>query len=453
MSLLNVIIPLVAIVSLNVYCSATDVDVTTMSPNIIQVARALDDIGLITGGRNASALAEFRKRMYDIPILRYSDHHAKTLFIKQIPIDKESEEFAPNLEEGVMEEETRIGRILLRPRPMFRGHSSIIFYIRGRPDLLIKYQVSCKNYEIHPSLREAWYMSKANERGLAPPILAVSPPALLCATKSGKCDFTMSQAYFDKCLASGGAVRYTIMGHVNGQTLFGLRSNPGYAVGGALQLYTATTIGEGLIRTLWGLHSELKIVHGDIHQGNVMLYEDPERGTVKYLTLLDFGRAFHQSHYISQYPIRPFGEWRSHMNTQWQIEGYAWAARDDLYKAIQVVAQIMNPYPYYEMELEYESRGSRRLKEWKETANWFVTDIFDPVDLLGDTISERNKSLIRISFERILNMVRSMPINGPLPYAELVKELQLCTELSQPRSGLSNSTTTTTTTISPPSLV
>ena len=396
--------------------------------------------------RNEQDMMNFKNRMEDIVSrLDKRDSFEILRMRRQIRSDRENAEFVPNLNEGVMVEHTVMGEITLQSDPMYRGTFSTIFKIIGHPEFLIKYKVQCGDYhEIHPSLREAWYMTEANTRGIAPAIRAVSPPQLICANQTGKCNFAMSTDNFENCVARDGVVRYTIMQNLGGNTFGALRSWGAVSNDGAIRFQVASQLGVSLIQALHILHNDLNIVHGDINEGSVMLYPTHEKRNLNRVALINFGRAFRLHRHLPEVPITRPGYWRSYMNTKWQIAGYAWAARDDLYKAVHTIAQCMNPPAYQILETEIEKKGYEKLLEWKDTSNWFVTDIYDPVAALNTTtVSATNQMLIRRSLDRIMHLVKSMPINGPLPYDGIQREFVLCSELSKPQR---NSTPTTVTT-------
>jgi len=314
---------------------------------------------------------------------------------------------------------------------VYKGHQSVVFGVAERPDLLIKYEVQCTDFdiEVHPILRDGWYMKEASEGGLAPKVLFISPPSFLCEEKKGKCEyFRMSRASFSRCKTDNGIVRYLIMKRVDGITLEALRTYPRYGRrNGAMHLYNAAQLTRELVRYLQVLHKEMKIVHGDIHTSNVMFAQSPSSTR---LYLVDFGRAFRLRTDLPEIPKVQRMEWNQIMNTQWQIDGYEWAARDDLNKAIQLFAHLMNSREYHTLERQIEQQGIPAIRVWKERSDWFITDDYDPVEALGASVSLSAKKEIKQAFRRILRTVRNLPINGPLPYASIIEDLTICCYLS-----------------------
>ncbi len=181
------------------------------------------------------------------------------------------------------------------------------------------------------------------------------------------------------------------------------------------------------MRYLQVLHEDMKIVHGDIHTSNVMIVKSSS--SIR-LYLVDFGRAFRLRTDLSEISKVQRCEWNQIMNTQWQIDGYEWAARDDLNKAIQLFAHLMNPREYHFLERQIERQGIPAIRIWKERVDWFVTDHYDPVEALGASVSASAKEEIKQAFRRIFRTVRNLPINGPLPYASIIEDRTICCDSS-----------------------
>ena len=410
---------------------------TTMSPNEISVDRSLASSSLL----NESSPVTERTPPFLGTGTRISPLgvYERSKLVGQLEADRANRRFTPNLRTNHMSEETIIGKIEIG-RQMYSGHAASIFYIPSRPDLLIKYQVQCADIgtELHPSLREAWFMNDANRSNLAPAIISVSPPTHVCLEQEGKCMFSMPRAKFAECVENGGIVRYTIMNNLSGCSIREYRDIHA-ARNGAMKFRHAVGIGAAIVEALQRLHLRAHVVHGDIHAGNIMLY-DKGGGEDMFLALVDFGMASAYSRLLPEHPIRRLGGWRSAMNTHWQIEGYAWAARDDLFKTIHLVAHLMNPHRYHEIELRMQLDSFGELVGFKRRGNLFQLDSFDPVEAIGDSVFAENKSRIRESLDEILRLVRNVAINDPLPYAEVIHLFKLCIDLARGRSSMTTGT-------------
>jgi len=374
------------------------------------------------------------------------DMDASIKLRSQVLFDELYRTYHPEMEKDdhytTLTQSTPFGNLTLATA-VYKGYSSVVFGVKGHPLLIIKYEVQCADFEfeLHPILRDGWYMQEASEAGIAPKALFVSPPSFLCEGKVGKCKFfRMSRERLNRCKMENGIVRYVIMERVNGKTLEELRTSSYGNSNGAMSLHNAAQITKKLVQILRVLHEDKKVVHGDIHTSNVMFVEDwPPR-----LLLVDFGRAFRLRTNLSESPGLERHQWNQIMNTQWQIDGYEWAARDDLNKAIQLFAHLMNPREYHTLESKLEARGVPTMRVWKESADWFVTIFHDPVEVLVD-VSASSKFEIKRVLRRILETVRNLRINGPLPYYSLIKDLGMIADLSISKTDTAQTNATTAT--------
>ena len=355
------------------------------------------------------------------------DEFDRAKLSSQLTADRENIQYTPNLEKGNVFEETLIGRILLG-RHMFSGDTTSIFHIRMRPDLFIKYQVQCSNNDtqVHPALREAWYMSEASRFGLSPAIISVSPPAAVCEEQEGKCMFKMTRSDFASC--EGGIVRYTIMKKISGYSVWEYRRMHALS-NGAMSLTSAVTLGAAIVRALERLHLQAGVVHGDINAHNILLQENGENGN-QSISFVDFKMASKYSRSLPDQPVLRRGTWKSAVNSPWQIEGYAGAARDDLYRTIHLVANLINTRRYHEIEQMLQRKNLEELLAWKQQGNLFRIDNYDPVEALGDDVGADAKLRIRQSLKQILGLVRNVEINDVLPYSEVIRLFELCQDLS-----------------------
>lgn len=112
------------------------------------------------------------------------------------------------------------------------------------------------------------------------------------------------------------------------------------------------------------LHTEAKIVHGDIHVENVFIEIIQETRFV--LKFIDFGRA---GRVVSPWPDRlrlTNSNMRHYMYTQWMIDGHYWAPRDDVMKTIQMLAQLMNDcFEYQAIERYHMNSGYLAQRDFK----------------------------------------------------------------------------------------
>jgi hypothetical protein len=344
----------------------------------------------------------------------------------QIIQDRQYDVFTPDLGTS-NSEESPIGDLTFQ-QIVYRGRYTIIFSVLENPKIFIKYQANCDEIGrandtntplVHPLLTDHWFSTDAGKHGLSVRTLFVSPPALMCRRQRGKCYFDGEHDIYDACFKSWGTLRYMIMEKSPGLDLFDIRA--GFAQG-VVPFHTAMSIGAVLIENLRRLHEDAKVVHGDIHCGNIMLEPDLSHQNIKVLKFIDFARSF-QAYEPGAWPANVVHEreYYDHFYyTHWQAEGYAWSFRDDVMKAIQVIATIMNTYEYTEFEESIMKEGFESQQEYKRTAYLFeIPNHFSPIESLP--VSDETKIRIRTLLVHVLELVRSLDdINDPPPYAEIV---------------------------------
>jgi serine/threonine protein kinase len=369
--------------------------------------------------------------IYNADFFEKLDHETSLRLQDQLKVDAEKIEFQPRIND--MTEVTEIGTVQLGD-VVHRGHSTTIFKIVGDDTKLIKYQVHSEQISstLHPLLADAWYMNEAHEAGVGPRVLAVSPPSLLCEKQQGKCKFRMTPKEYQICTQRQCTVRYMIMERVGGINLYQLK------IQRKLEMTYIFRIGVNLISKLWKLHTEALVVHGDVHSGNVMLVQQPDgRYTIR---LVDFGRAFRYRQNITTQRVNKPGFWFHYLLTSWQMRGYAWAARDDIARAIQIIAQLMNPVEEYgNYEKGFEKSGIVTMLVWKEQQDWFSMPNFDPIENLPG-INEETKAKIRDCLDGILHIVRNLGINDPIPYDDIMDFFEMAAEFSFPRANTAPAT-------------
>ena len=352
--------------------------------------------------------------------------------------DVNSTLFIPNV--LVPREETSIlGLVRLGPS-LAVSKQSVIYTVSDKPGVLIKYQANCIELEmqaqlvqkpfLHPSVVEFAFTRRASRFGLAPKVVSLSPPVGLCDRKEGKCSFDLSEGDFAACRAEPhSSLRYMIMERVRGSDLFSYKYD---YTNETVPFVTGVLIGEEMMRMIEQLHTRAKIVHGDIHLGNVMIQEITEE-SVK-MQFIDFARSFENNE-------RPMGKlqsnfWSTHqLFSPWELAGYYPAARDDVYRVVEGVARLINPPEYTEF-LDFVTRiHPQMILAWKSKKNIFLIPRtskshpftpYDPVERLEIHASKRAE--IRDLLEHVLSLVRGMKddINATPPYAEIGEVFRKC---------------------------
>jgi len=314
----------------------------------------------------------------------------------------------------------------------YSGNESVIYRVIGHSDWLIKYQANCDD-EIHPLIWDFEFQRLASEGGLAPGALFLSSASRLSGDfmdPKRKYFFSMKQEEWDECI-SRGSVRYMIVKRSMWQTLHDYRR---LYLNGILPFVGGLTVVQELLRTIQRLHENLDIVHGDIHTGNILINI---RESLLEMKLIDFGRSKFDNRQLTSDRVNAVGFWKSYMCSPWQIDGRAWARRDDVYKAIHVLGFLINPYLYGKREDAYHSSISYADPiRWMRQGDIFRIapmprgymllsglHLFDPLfDVYSYTrarnILDELKSFLTFS-------VTSMDdINGPIPYDQIIARLE-----------------------------
>jgi hypothetical protein len=165
---------------------------------------------LLRGVKKSGRVVEAYTREH---ILEHGDEIITDLMF-QIIRDTENDAFTPNPATGRYQL-TPLGNLTLGPH-VYRGARAIIFTVQERPDILIKYQGDCEEIRsrlpsFHPLLKETFYGNRAAQESMAVKSLFVSPPAFLCAEKTGICNFSMNDESYRKCKLSKGTIRDSVM--------------------------------------------------------------------------------------------------------------------------------------------------------------------------------------------------------------------------------------------------
>ena len=349
------------------------------------------------------------------------DPDVRARLARQGENDEENDSFTPMIGNQT-HENTLLGMITLGPK-FSQGPTSVLFEIVEFPHLLIKYQVDCDDDDIHPILREAWYGDRAHYFGIGAAMVAWSPPVGLCPTSSGKCTTNMSTDEYNECRRDGiGTLRYLITEKIEGIDMrkFRHREYPG----GNMGLRDAAIVGLKLFRLLEHLHVNASVVHGDIYPPNVMVTVPENMTDISQveLQLVDFGRAFRVAIPVTLAPIGR-KRWFHELCTQWQMEGFIWARRDDVMKTVQTIIELMHPAASFMQHITaIKRKGFASLMLWKEIDRMDVSPSHNPVEILDVPLGTRIR-LYKL-LDEFLAIARSLRINAPIPYSTMIGILE-----------------------------
>jgi serine/threonine protein kinase len=404
-------------------------------PDVVQQSRAVYNMGITVSGRIVEA--------YNATVV--TNHYGPWLTSMLVLLtekDKNTTRYIPNTS-FARNETTHVGLLHL-------GHSlavskqSVLYTIKEHPGMLLKYQANCIELDfqrgliekpfLHPSVVEFAFTRRAFRFGLAPNVVGLSPPTQLCERKEGKCRFQMSDYDFDACKADlNSSFRYMIMERVGGMDLYSYKFE---YPNETLPFEVGMMIGEHLVHLLENLHNRAKIVHGDIHSANIMIESiDADSVSMKFI---DFARSFENV----ERPTKKFRSsfWSSHqLYSPWELAGHYPAPRDDVYRAIELIARLINPPEYTDFLDFVTGVDYRAIMAWKTKKNIFgipkttssPIGPFDPVDRLKIDVAKKEK--INSLLVQILSFVREMKddVNAVPRYAEITDAFRQCRLLAR----------------------
>lgn len=354
-----------------------------------------------------------RKReltQYDDSILpRYRANESvrmNALFDDQHVADLGNDGFTPDWGLTYIEVVPGYGPITLSGE-VARGPFSRIFGVKEHPDLVIKYQTDCVAAKAEvPDLVKDFHFGKiGHDAGVSPIMYFLSPPALLPVNTTEKTDFRFTGLSREYCVSVGASVRYLVMERVI-KCLSG-RNRQGIPVA------AAASLGIVLLRIVETLHSH-GVVHGDIHTGNICVTASHE------LRVIDYGKA---SFVTDEADTQTIGNltYPHPALTHWQLQGYQWARRDDVYKAIFAVAEVMHGGDFWALIRDETDNIGDRLLQFKRDSFFF--------NIGGVNVVE--SKVVRSRLERVLSLVRSLDsVTSLIPYDLLKAELKAISSIS-----------------------
>ena len=379
---------------------------TTRAPTTTRVPATQDARGVFKLEPMPRVLPEAEDFLYEYSdeYLASLDDRTKTMALQQVATDAKDIAFAPMLElEGDTGRDGQ-GRILpfTLKRLLAATKLATVFTIKEYPKLVVKYQVQCRDLRgIHPVVLDFVFLQALAETGIVPRALFVSPPVKFSNSTTEKTDFGMSRRSREICaMHPKSSVRFLVMERI-AYTLFDLvnRKRPGLP-----PFDRAISIGLHLLTGLETMHRN-GVIHGDIHLGNVGLLE---RDGELRISFIDFGYAeFVRDGDARPALIRLPWSVAHHLLSVYELEGFRRSYRDDVYRAVQIIAILLNGPEYYQF-LQSLDEDIGRMALYKNQDFIFANIVagIDPIAAL-DT-SETVKNQITRSLTRILFLARNM---------------------------------------------
>jgi len=291
-----------------------------------------------------------------------------------------------------------------------------VYGLGGRPDLAIKYQADCSLYErIHPLLMDYGLMDELRNSGLVPKVYMVSAPAPFKAFRGDRSKFEPSLEDAEKCEKSPRAtVRFMVMERVP-MSLFGyVDTFPNKVV----PFEEAIRIVRNTIDGIERMHTR-GIIHGDIHPGNVVMMNQE----ISQIAFIDFGMGFFAESLvakpaISHEPLSRVHCYLSHYN----LAGYRFSYRDDVYKAVMLLAYLLNGESFMRYCVMLQDYPEAMLQFKRDDFVFLLPGEADRIEALP--ILQDEKDLVRSCLRNILRLVRDIePVDAIPRYGDIVAEL------------------------------
>ena len=422
------------------FASASDYYSSLRSNIPISVSNGVRVVGITERGR---VIEE-----YDLDRVEGTFGNVTAQFVqKQIELDQLHDLFAPFASLNRSTIYTPFGELTIGGRIWSYGSLGITFSLPEIPGMVVKFGSNCDEIRlgkisgdavVHPLMIDRMYGGRAGASELSAQRFFLSPPGPLCETKTGICEFLdMSDSQFNRCRNEGGTLRYMLLSDQPSLTSFRFLAN--LQTNRVLPFAAAMAIGSSLMGLLENLHTKLRIVHGDIGENSVHYTRLPGGNMV--LKFVEFDKATHLVSNIAEGPGHAIPQHMTfYTDTQWMIDGYKLAPRDDVMRALNMVLGLLHPYTYFKIEKYHWKAGYESFKNFQMNSDlfnpilpWDTTKRLDPLSTLA--VSENNKAGIRDIFANILTMVRGLnSTNSVIPYRELRDSFVACRHLATNRT-------------------
>jgi hypothetical protein len=243
------------------------------------------------------------------------------------------------------------------------SYDQVTFLVAGFPRLLVRFMHDCVGGPLpispHPLAKEFWFQQEAALANVTRQWLFLSPPAAIPIEPiSPTLGFEMTAEEFAACHFSGGTVRYMIDQKTDEIPL----SQVSFPPPGPLTLSRfkfAMMLGVHLMAALARLHAR-GIAHGSLSISSIHFQND---ATIRSISINDYFFAT-----TPEKPMQSFGHIvPSHAGSPWETNS-SYSFKDDVFRAIQIVAAVINPREFSE---EQERMNPDDLQAWKLGGNLF----------------------------------------------------------------------------------
>lgn len=314
---------------------------------------------------------------------------------------------------------TETGELFVaRPSRLIARRAFATVFELADSEFVIKYQTGSDLKDgLHVLLRDYWFLKDLESSGWVPKVHFVSPAVALPLHVTGKTDFLMSD--FERTFLvnqRNATVRYMVMQKARTTMQDCVSGRAGQPVPVSFAL-------NAMIQTVFGLRfmHDKGIVHGDVHPGNIVVLDDGATG------FIDFGSAF----FIEEMDGTPdrIAEPMSHLHcyySPYDIQGFRFSYRDDVFKAIWLGAFLMSGTGLDQFCSHLVAHGmGEELYDFKSQGYMFqYPGGPDSVDLLAN-VTTAAKAEIKLRLGIVLHLVRNVGhINQRPDYDGIIAELE-----------------------------
>jgi len=301
---------------------------------------------------------------------------------------------------------------------IYKGFESSVFFLNNTNDeRVIKYQARCRTSDIHPLLRDFIFLKQIEGLGISPKAHFLSLPIKFTSDPvTEKTDFGMSQTERNSCASNpASSLRFMVMDAAD--ISFDQYMRFAESQGTRVSVLEAVALIKGAIEAIVKLHNK-RIIHGDVHYGNlVLLASNPRK-----IGLIDFGSAMHVSELrlLADLAREPFS-YNHCFLSHWNLAGFRFSFRDDVFKAILAGAVLMNGSNYMRF---CQSADIDTMYELK--AKQFLFNFPGHPDVI-ETIPEIDsfeKDQIRAHLSAVLTLIRNVEsLDDFPPFGEILDQL------------------------------
>lgn len=195
--------------------------------------------------------------------------------------------------------------------------------------------------------------------------------------------------------------------------------------GAILGLKSTFEIARAVMQQLERLHRR-GVVHADIHPGNVVFMDSQ----MQHIGFIDFGLSFFAAGKVGT-PERIRAP-LSHIHclfSSYDLEGFRFSYRDDVFKAVMIAAFVMNGPRWMQYCNRLERDGAAMLKFKRNDFMFVIPGGIDRIEAM-ENVTPEAKAEVRARLQRTLDLVRNIDdINAVPPHMELMAEFHAISEL------------------------